>query len=132
MWNSEQRRRALSERLQQLATAVGDVESQPEQLTDGQQVLVSDLNKIINGVTKEIDSKWEVFGRIKDHVEREQSRQELCLIFEDLVYNLIQEIVPVLTGASANLVPTELEPVVQEQVLEAAPTRQFKPILFTT
>jgi len=132
MWNADQRRRALSERLRQLTDAVSGVESQPEVLTTGQKVLLDDLDVAIQGITTNFEETWHDFEKVRDLQERERSRAELCLNFEELVQTLIKEIVPVMTGASASLVPVELEPVVNDEVTAAAPGRNLTPILFST
>src|SRR5437764_2894032 len=132
MWNSEQKRRSLSERLYQLSVAVDQAYGQPEQLTDGQKTLLKDLRTIIAVVNTTIDREWTMFLGVKDQTERERSRWELCSTFEYLIQKLGQDIVPVLSGSSSSLVPVELEPILQYEVVHAAPDWDWQPILYSS
>jgi hypothetical protein len=132
MWNAEQRRRGLSEHLQRLSAAARQVEAQPEQLTNGQKALLADLKLILRAVPRAIDETWQEFSAVQSAEERERSRRDLCSNFEELIQTLLREIVPVLTGGAASLVPVELEPVLQDEVQHAAPSKSYRPILYST
>src|SRR5260370_19982391 len=132
MWNSDQKRRSMSERLYQVSGEVDQGYGQPEQLTDGQKTLLKDLRTIITVVNTTIDSEWAVFSGVKELSERERSPWELCSTFEYLIQKLGEDIVPVLSGSSSSLVPVELEPILQYEVALAAPDWEWQPILYSS
>jgi hypothetical protein len=105
------------------------MESHPAELTKGATALLQYVEGLLEQVRSTVDSRWSQLA-VLDVDLREELRRDLCDDFEDVIGVLGNELLPVLVGADAQLVPVELEPVFRRAVAQAAPTWSPEPVLY--
>ena len=129
MWSAVQRRRSLGERLYRISAAVSQLESHPAELTKGAASLLEYVEALLLQVRSTMDSRWSQLEALEAGL-REDLRRDLCDDFQDVIGVLGNELLPVLVGTDAHLVPVELEVVLRRAVAQAAPGWSAGPVLY--
>ena len=129
MWSAAQRRRSLGERLYRISANVSQMESHPAELTKGASSLLTYVEALLSQVRTTVDSRWSELG-VLEQALREELRRDLCDDFQDVIGVLGNDLLPVLVGSDARLVPVELESVLRRAVANAAPNWSPEPVLY--
>ena len=105
------------------------MESHPAELTKGAASLLEYVETLLEQVRSTVDTRWSQL-EVLDSALREDLRRDLCDDFQDVIGVLGNDLLPVLVGADARLVPVELESVLRRAVIQAAPSWSPGPVLY--
>jgi len=133
LWSSEQRRRALAERLYHLAEAVSTAKGTKQQLTEGLSELIRRLELLVPGIITDFDKRWNrIDGAGMDPSTAERLKSELCKEIEDLISDIGPLMLRVVAGGESTAVPVEIEACIQRRVSQATPRWRWTSILYAS